>query len=137
MMVLVSMHSIIAIYGLTRGNTLSYLYSYLSQTGAEIHDTAGNDVLVGFGGAETFVFSGGEDVVANDGPTGTFGYQDGTDTLDVSAWGATSFDDLDIYNLSGDAYVAYGSNEIQLAGINSSALDASDFVFASSALLAA
>ncbi len=126
-----------AIYGLTRGNTLSFLYNYLAQTGTEIQDTTGNDILVGFGGADKFVFSGGEDIIANDGPNGTSGYQDGTDILDVSAWGVTNFDDLDIFNLSGDAYVAYGSNEIQLAGINSSVLDASDFVFASSALLAA
>ncbi len=126
-----------AIYGLTRGNTLSYLYNYLAQTGAEIQDTAGNDVLVGFGGADTFVFSGGDDVIANDGPTGTFGYQDGTDTLDVSAWGVTDFSSLEIIDDGGDAYVAYESNSIQLVGVDYTVLDASDFVFASSALLAA
>lgn len=126
-----------AIYGITRGNTLSYLYSYLGATGTVIEDTASDDILVGFSGADTFVFSGGNDVVTNDGPAGTSGYQDGVDKLDISAWGAVNFGDLTIFDDAGDAYVAYGSESIQLVGVNSSVLDASDFVFASATALAA
>ncbi|GGA87717.1 hypothetical protein GCM10011491_14300 [Brucella endophytica] len=126
----------LAIYGIMN-NSLGGLYDFLAETGTEIHDTAGSDILVGFAGSDTFVFTGGEDVVANDGPAGTSGYQDGTDLLDVSAWGVTDFQELTIFPDSGDAWVAYGNHSIQLAGVDASVLDASDFIFADSLALVA
>ncbi|MCQ4160508.1 hypothetical protein NON00_11270 [Roseomonas sp. GC11] len=118
------------IYGISRLGTLSYLYNYLAATGTVIEDTTGSDVLVGFGGTDTFVFNGGDDTVTNAGPAGTSGYVDGTDTLDVSAWGVTDFASLEIFDDSGSAYVAYGNSSIELVGVDSAVLDASDFVFA-------
>ncbi|SCM76277.1 conserved hypothetical protein [uncultured Pleomorphomonas sp.] len=125
-----------AIYDLTVNGSLDSFYEYLGEVGTEVRDTAASDVLVGFSGEDTFVFSGGNDTVKA-GPTGTYGYQDGTDTLDVSAWGATDFGALSISDYAGDAYVSYGSNSVQLVGINSSVLDASDFIFADAPALAA
>lgn len=126
----------LAIYQLTVNGSLSGLYNYFAATGTIIKDTGSSDVLTGFAGADTFVFSGGSDIVEA-GPTGTYGYQDGLDKLDISAWGATSFAALSIDQFDNDTYVSYDSNLIQLTGVNSSVLDASDFVFASATALAA
>ncbi|MEM9633787.1 MAG: hypothetical protein AAGA50_20820 [Pseudomonadota bacterium] len=118
-----------AIYELTVNGSSSGLYNYLAAVGTEINDTPGTDLLVGFGGADTFVFSGGVDAVTA-GSAGTFGYQDGVDTLDVSAWGATSFSSLSVFQFAGNAVVLFGANGIVLEDSNASDLDASDFLFA-------
>lgn len=121
-----------AIYGLSVQGSTSYLYSYLAEVGTVINDTAASDVLTGFAGEDTFVFSGGNDTVEAGG-TGTSGYQDGTDTLDVSAWGVTSFDDLSVYQAGTDTLVAYADDtsvSITLADTDASVIDASDFLFA-------
>jgi len=111
-------------------NSLNGLYAYLAETGAVVMDTSGDDMLVGFAGEDRFVFSGGNDIIANDGPAGTYGYQNGTDLLDITLWDVADFGQLEIYDINGDAYVEYGDNSIQLVGIDSSVLDASDFIFA-------
>ncbi|MDS7594731.1 hypothetical protein [Agrobacterium tumefaciens] len=126
----------LAIYQLSRFGSLTGFYDYFAATGTVLEDTASSDTLTGFAGADTFVFSGGNDIVTA-GPTGTYGYQDGVDKLDISAWGATSLGDLTIVDAAGDAYVVYGSDSIQLVGVSSSVLDASDFIFASATALAA
>lgn len=120
-----------AIYDLTVNNSLDSLYDYLAAVGTEIHDTSASDTLVGFGGADTFVFSSGNDTVKA-GPTGTYGYQDGADVLDVSAWGITDFSELLISDLGGNAFVEnfLSGDTITLNGVSSSVLDASDFLFA-------
>lgn len=119
----------LAVYDLTVNGSLDALYDYLAQTGTVIEDTSSSDVLVGFGGADTFVFSGGTDTVTADG-AGTAGYQDGTDSLDISAWGATLFSQLTIGDALGDAYVNYNGNTIILDGVDYNDLGASDFLFA-------
>lgn len=125
-----------AIYELTVNGSLSGIYNYFAEAGTIIKDTTSSNTLTGFAGADTFVFSGGNDIITA-GPTGTYGYQDDLDTLDISAWGATNFAALSIANFGGNAYVSYGSNSVQLVGVNSSVLDASDFIFASATALAA
>ncbi|SUA99690.1 Uncharacterised protein [Pannonibacter phragmitetus] len=117
-----------AIYYLSQGS-LTGIYNYLGAVGTEIVGTTGDDVLVGFSGADTFIFLGGHDTVTAGG-TGTYGYQDGTDTLDVSIWGATAYSDLAVAASGSDTVISYGGNSVTLAGVSSSVIDASDFLFA-------
>jgi hypothetical protein len=129
----------LAVYQLARFGSLAGFYDYFAATGTVIEDTASSNTLTGFAGADTFVFSGGHDIVAA-GPTGTYGYQDGTDKLDVSGWGSTSVSDLYWVDDAGDTIVGSYSNSsvsITLVGVDSSVLDASDFIFASASALAA
>lgn len=119
-----------AIYGLTVLGSTSYLFDYLAEVGTVINDTAASDVLTGFDGADTFVFSGGNDTVVASPDGSTSGYQDGTDLLDVSAWGVTSFASLGITDLGYAAQVAFGSDSIVLVGTDYTDLDASDFLLA-------
>lgn len=121
-----------AIYQFTVNSSISGLYTYLASVGTEIQDTAASDILVGFGGADTFVFSSGSDQVKAGG-TGTSGFQNGADILDVSAWGVTSIDDLDIYtDGDGDARIEslLGSETVELIGVSSAVIDPTDFLFA-------
>jgi len=121
-----------AIYDLTVNGSIGGLYNYLASVGTVIEDTSSSDVLVGFGGADTFVFSGGSDTVKAGG-TGTAGYQDGTDKLDVSAWGALNFAYLDISDDgNGNALVEswIGPEQFVLEGVDYTDLDSSDFLFA-------
>lgn len=119
-----------AIYGLSVLGTTSYLFDYLAEVGTVINDTSGSDILTGFDGADTFVFTTGVDTVTTGG-TGTSGYQDGTDTLDVSAWGSTGFADLTIIQSGSDTLITDdGVNAIILEDTTASVLDASDFLFA-------
>ncbi|ALV26059.1 hypothetical protein [Pannonibacter phragmitetus] len=110
-------------------DSLSGIYNYLGAVGTEIYDTDGDDVLVGFSGADTFYFSGGNDIVTA-GDTGTYGYQDGTDKLDVTGWGASAYSDLAVAASGSDTVISYGGNSVTLAGVDSSVIDASDFLFA-------
>lgn len=129
----------LAVYQLARFGSLAGFYDYFAATGTVIEDTASSNTLTGFAGNDTFVFSGGSDVVQA-GPTGTYGYQDGTDKLDISAWGAGSIDDVIVgSNANGDAVIEniFGGDSITLVGVDSSVLDASDFIFASASALAA
>lgn len=121
-----------AIYQFTVNSSIAGLYTYLASVGTVIEDTTASNILVGFGGADTFVFTGGNDTVKA-GSTGTSGYADGTDMLDISAWGVTDINDLDIYdNVDGNAVIEnlLGSETITLVGVSSSVIDSSDFLFA-------
>jgi hypothetical protein len=119
-----------AIYDLTVNSSLDSFYDYLAAVGTEIHDTAASDTLVGFGGADTFVFTAGNDIVKA-GPTGTSGFQDGVDVLDISAWGVSDLSGLLISDLGGNAVIeSFLGDTITLNGVSSSVLDASDFLFA-------
>lgn len=118
-----------AIFELTTQGSLSGFYTYFGAVGAIIDDTSGNDVMVGFAGADTFVFSGGDDQVTS-GDTGTFGFQDGTDLLNVSAWGVTDYASLSISSSGADTLIEFGSDSITLVGVDASAIDASDFLLA-------
>lgn len=120
-----------AIYQFTVNSSISGLLTYLGSVGAVLQDTTASDTLTGFAGADTFVFSGGNDIVKA-GPTGTFGYQDSADKLDVRAWGATSFSNVFVYDDGlGNAVVQslLGSQSVKLEGVAASAVGASDFLF--------
>ncbi len=68
------------------------------------------------------------------------GDEDGTDKLDVSAWGATSVDDLLWYDDNGNAVILLATDtsvSVTLNGVDANVLDASDFIFASAPALAA
>ena len=95
-----------------------------------IMDAAGSNYLRGGNGADTFVFG------ADGGNDRIYDFELGVDTIDVSAWGATSLDDLNIYENSGRLEVQLKSDlseRIQLDGLDQTHVDsfgASDFVFA-------
>ncbi len=109
------------------------LTDYFAEQGTiQIGNVGLNDVLVGFGGQDTFVFqegSGTEDTVNN--------FDVAQDLLDVSAWGATSLTDLNIAVDAGDTiiYSADFSDGIVVTGVTD--LTVSNFVFADSLALAA
>lgn len=66
--------------------------------------------------------------------------EDGTDKLDVSAWGATSVDDLLWYDDNGNAVILLATDtsvSVTLNGVDVNVLDASDFIFASASALVA
>lgn len=91
----------------------------------------GYDQLWGGAGADHFVFTAADtrsDLVRD--------YQDGSDSLDVSDWGATSLEDLTITDLgAGRVRVALAdgdlSFELRAGGepLSASDLDSSDFIF--------
>jgi serralysin len=87
---------------------------------------AGRDRLIGGADADTFVFirGGGIDVV--------FDYLDGTDKLDVSDFGFSSFaaniaPRIDTVNGKAIIDLAFG-DRVVLTGVNAGDLDASDFI---------
>ena len=87
---------------------------------------AGADVLDGGIGFDTFVFAPGhgEDTVTD--------FRNGRDVLDISAFGLSGFDDLDLSsNAEGVAIdlTAYGGGSILLEGFDITGLDAADFLF--------
>ena len=91
-----------------------------------ITDGAGKDNLFGRGGQDTFV-------MAADGVADSIkDFWDG-DRIDVSAWGATSFDDLSIRgHHSGKAIIRYADEILGVRAVTGDAvdlLDAEDFVF--------
>ncbi len=123
-----------------------------SLSGAEGDDVlyggAGNDIVVGGTGADTLYGGSGDDVVyfeANDGARDVYGaivgnghdtvwdFEDGTDVLDLSALGFSSFSDLSSRisaRGTSNVQIDLGSGDaITVANITPSQLDASDFVF--------
>lgn len=90
----------------------------------------GNDTLTGGEGADTFVF---ENYPFFRGTDTVLDYDDGTDTLELSGFGAIGFGDLSITDVGGDAHIAVGDGEDDpiaiLAGVAAPDLDASDFHF--------
>lgn len=117
-----------AIYQFTVNSSIAGLYAYLASVGAVIEDTTSSNVLTGFAGADTFVLSGGNDAITAGG-TGTYGFQDGVDKLDVRDWGAANFGALSVYASGSDSYVYYGSHSVLLEGVAASDISAADFLF--------
>ncbi|WP_172329845.1 calcium-binding protein [Mangrovicoccus sp. HB161399] len=96
------------------------------------HIGGGNDTVIGGGGVDRFIFA--EDSEYDE----IWDFENGTDLIDVSAWGVTGFEELtvigdgwggvEIYRASDMADVIYATdwwNEL-----SASDFDASDFVFA-------
>lgn len=92
---------------------------------------AGNDDLTGGTDADRFVYalnqSNGSDIISD--------FQDGTDLIDIRAPAGLTFADLTVASINGgaDTQIAYYgtyTTDVVLVGIVSSAIDASDFLFA-------
>ncbi|MSO89365.1 MAG: hypothetical protein EXQ89_05295 [Rhodospirillaceae bacterium] len=92
---------------------------------------AGNDVLIGDGDDDHFVFETGNGI---DTVTDFQAGRRGGDVIDLSSWGFTSIDDLLITNdragthihLDGDRA---GHDKVILLGVGANALHADDFIF--------
>ncbi|WP_281275263.1 calcium-binding protein [Afifella aestuarii] len=111
-----------------------------------LYGGAGNDVLYGGNDADTIYGGSGNDQiyfgdndgaadiyasVADNGTDVVFGFENGTDHLDVRANGFTSFAELTIgEDAGGNATIDLGGgNILTLNGVAASELDASDFLF--------
>ncbi|MDJ0389278.1 glycerophosphodiester phosphodiesterase family protein [Roseomonas sp. E05] len=86
---------------------------------------AGDDVLLGGAGADRFVFAPGS------GTDRINGFAPGQDRIDVSAYGFTGFEALQIVAQSGRAVIQLDADDsITLAGVEAASLSAGDFLFA-------
>lgn len=97
-----------------------------------IYGNSGNDVLSGNAGNDQLFGGGDKDIFVFDKRSGndTVGdFQDGRDLLDFTATGVKSFDALKISMVGADTVIAFGGNEVVLAGIDSGCVTAADFVF--------
>lgn len=87
---------------------------------------AGADVLHGGIGYDTFIFAPGhgEDTIS--------GFRDGRDLINITAFGLSGFDDLDVSPDPDGVTIdlsKHGGGTIHLEGFNSAGLDAADFLF--------
>jgi ELWxxDGT repeat protein len=82
----------------------------------------GNGSNTGDGAADTFVFTAGW------GTDFVYGFDDGTDKLDMTASGATQFSQLTVTSSNGNADIDFGTNHIIVVG-QATHIDAGDFVF--------
>ncbi|MFK7943104.1 MAG: M10 family metallopeptidase C-terminal domain-containing protein [Paracoccaceae bacterium] len=81
-----------------------------------------NDILEGFGGADTFVFN------LDDGIDRINNFEIGTDILEITA--VSSFSAVSISNFKGDAAIAYDQGDvIVLTGIDAGQVQSSWFIF--------
>jgi len=98
-----------------------------------LHGGAGNDKLSGGGGADTFVYGTGDsDDIIKD-------FEDGKDTIDLTGIASvTGFADLSMTQVNGNVVIALtedqGGGSLTLENVDLADLDASDFVFADSAV---
>nr|WP_284438323.1 choice-of-anchor Q domain-containing protein [Thalassococcus arenae] len=88
---------------------------------------AGRDIYLGRGGQDEFV-------LGNDATDRVRDFEDGVDKLDISAWGVTSLQDVEIVDKNGRAIIKGQNGEranIKFAdeGVDFTDLDASDFIF--------
>lgn len=85
---------------------------------------AGNDFIAAGSGENTFVYSAG------DGNDFIYGFQDGLDKIDVSAFGFSSFSDIEGSISEGfiSTSIDFGDTELTLVGVRASNLDADDFI---------
>jgi Ca2+-binding RTX toxin-like protein len=83
---------------------------------------AGNDVLTGGVGNDTFIFSQGADRVSD--------FQKGFDHIEISSlFGAHAFNQLGISQAGSDTRIVLGTNSLVLSNFLASSLDSSDFTF--------
>ena len=100
-----------------------------TSAGETILDGAGKDNLFGKGGADIFV------LVADGEADGIKDFQIGLDQIDLSAWGATSFDDLKLTtHKTGKTLLSYGNERLSINDGNwtlpAESFSADDFIFA-------
>ncbi|WP_143534308.1 choice-of-anchor I family protein [Roseovarius albus] len=99
----------------------------------ELTDGAGRDFLVGNQGQDTFIF------VADGEFDQIGGFENGKDLIDVTQWGATSFDDLTIdYINKHAATVTFEDETLSVRGrnLNEKTFNEADFIFDDALLLA-
>ncbi len=104
------------------GSGLDKLFG--NQGNDTLNGGSGNDTLTGGSNADTFVFSGafGKDKITD--------FQDGLDGIRFLNAGSSDFSDLTISgNGSTSVHVAFGSNAIDVDGVNPITLSAADFQF--------
>lgn len=99
-----------------------------------IHDAGGLEAMTGHGGADTFVFGAG------DGHTDYINrFEHGSDLIDLSAWGVTNFEQLNLafQNIkpNGTAHIniIYEDEVVRLHAVDMALMDnlgAEDFIFA-------
>jgi hypothetical protein len=140
-----------AIYFLSTQGNFSYLWSYLGQQGTtqvgnsgeageNLYSFSGNDTLTGAGATDedTFVFNSAYSSTSTGWGNDTItDFVDGNDSIEfVDYWSDyTDFiADVTISDVSGNAVISFTNDNsvtstITLAGLSSSALDASDFYF--------
>ena len=86
----------------------------------------GNDFLVGGGGADAFVFSGAGGVDT------LFGFSDGEDLIDLSAYALSGFGAVNAMQVGSDVRIdlsAHDGGDIVLRNVDLADLDAGDFLF--------
>ena len=86
---------------------------------------AGNDFLVGGGGADEFVFGGASGVDT------LFGFTDGEDLIDLSAYALSGFSAVNATQVGNDVRIDLNANDggtIVLRNIDLADLDAGDFL---------
>ncbi len=101
----------------------AYLKSVMTEWNDTLEGGAGDDVLFGGRGADTFVFRDdfGADTV--------YGYEAGIDTFDLSAvTGITGLGDLTIAQVAGDVEIGVGANKIILNNVLLSQFNQGDLI---------
>ena len=86
----------------------------------------GNDFLVGGGGADAFVFSG------SSGIDTLFGFTDGEDLIDLSAYALSGFGAVNATQVGNDARIdlsVHDGGTIVMRNVDLADLDAGDFLF--------
>jgi Ca2+-binding RTX toxin-like protein len=110
-----------AIEGGAQNDTINASYGDDTLQGGQ-----GDDSLIGGIGADHFMFSadsGAIDVITD--------FAVGEDKIDLTAMAGVSFISLSLNNNGGNAIIGLGNGQsIQLSGVNSGSLQASDFIFA-------
>jgi len=137
--------------GVTLANGVDNLVT-IGSGGGKVYGGSGDDVIVGGSGADLLVGGGGADVLTGGRGGDTmrggsdadlfvveagakslliedFSTDSAIEKVDLTALGLGGFKDLKIKSYSGGTNVDAGGVQIQLAGVDSKALDASDFIF--------
>ena len=89
-----------------------------------INGSADFDVLRGFKGNDVFVFEAGNDVDV------ILDFRNGVDQIDISSFGVTSIDDLEMTSTRSRTTIDFGDDELVILKLRHQQLDASDFIFA-------
>ncbi len=89
-----------------------------------INGGADFDVVRGFKGNDVFVFEAGNDTDV------ILDFRRGVDQIDVSSFGVTSIDDLELTSTRSRTTIDFGDDELVILRLRHQQLDASDFIFA-------